>query len=756
MTIILHYLSKSIIIKKSIISGKNLINQIYGYMPKNIIGLILNNKKRDIEDNIYENNNLQFVKVKNKLSKNIIMHTCEHVLGESVLKIFGNSKIARGAKDHNEYFFYDVDIMESINKFKILKIELKMKTILNKGFLVKKYIITQKKAFIIFNKINQYYKYELLKFINKKYVSIYKNNNFIDLCRGPHLSNSKLIKEFKITSISSSSWRTSFNIKSLQRIYGVAFSSRVDLLNYYKIRKEIKKRDHRKIGIQMDLFILSNKFNSYKYEEIYKDKINCLVFSYFNNKKIQINFFLEILNKEIVYKLNNLFKKKKIKIKNFSIEPFLLLHNALLFEVIIKISSSILLKSERKKIDILEKSIGKKYYSSILKIQINSKIRDNIGVGLINWLPRGVIVRNVIENFLKMINEKNGYKIVYSPHIGKIDLWKISGHLDFYKKNMFSSIVIDGSNYILKPMNCPFHILQYKNTVRSYKNLPIRLSEFGTVYRYELKGVLYGIMRTRGFTQDDAHIFCSKKDIKGEINEIIDSTLKILKIFGFSKFKIVLSTKPKKYIGCLKKWRFAENLLKNIVIKKNISFSIDKNGGAFYGPKIDINLKDSLGRYWQCSTLQLDFNNPKKFNLNYINSSGKKEKIIMIHRAILGSMERFIGILIEHYNGFFPEWLAPEQFRIIVISDKSFDYAEKIFNQLKKINIRLTIDLENLSLSYKIKKAQMDKVPIIGIVGKKEMLNNGINIRMKNRQIGFIGIEDINIFLLKKISIPKF
>lgn len=374
---------------------------------------------------------------------------------------------------------------------------------------------------------------------------------------------------------------------------------------------------------------------------------------------------------------------------------------------------------------------------------------EEIGAGLPLWLPKGELLRHLIENYLYEKLSKNGYLWVRTPHIGKIDLWKRSGHWDFYRENIYSPIEIEKEKYILKPMNCPFHIKIYQSEIRSYKNLPLKLAELGTVYRYERSGVLHGLTRVRGFTQDDAHIFCTKDQLSKELEKLLKEGLEILKGFGFKEYEIYLSKRPKKYVGELKMWQKAEKTLKFILEKLSLKYEIDPEGGVFYGPKIDLKIKDALGRPWQLSTFQIDFNLPERFNLFFINKKGKKERPILIHRALLGSIERFIGILLENFEGRLPLWLSPIQMWIIPVGSAHKKYARKIYKELKKENFRVEIKEEKETVSKKIREGEIQKIPYILVVGDKEMKNNSVRVRSKNKDLGETNLKNF----IKKIKI---
>lgn len=461
-----------------------------------------------------------------------------------------------------------------------------------------------------------------------KTVSLYKNGDFVDLCKGPHLANTSEIKFFKLLNLAGAYWRGDEKNKMLQRIYGTAFFSKEELDKYLAFLIDVKERDHRVLGKKLDLFSVS----------------------------------------------------------------------------------------------------------------------EDVGAGLISWHPKGARIRHIVENFWKEKHFDAGYELLYTPHIGKSTLWETSGHLGFYNENMYSPINIDDQNYYIKPMNCPFHILVYNNSQHSYKTLPVRYAELGTVYRYERSGVLHGLMRVRGFTQDDAHIICTKEQMEDEIITVLKFCFEMLNFFGFKDYKIFLSTRPKeKFVGDLKDWELSEKALEKAMKLSGFEYDVDEGGGAFYGPKIDIKIKDALGRDWQCSTIQFDFNLPERFDMTYIGADGEKHRPFMIHRALLGSIERFFGILVEHFKGAFPVWLMPEQVRILTINEKQKDYAQKISEILKSKKIRFSINDSTDKLGYKVREAQMDKIPYMIILGDKELENNEISIRTRENKM--LDINKIDIFL---------
>lgn len=555
-------------------------------------------------------------------------------MAHAIKDLFPDAKLAIGPAT-DEGFYYDIDRDTPFTPEDLEKIEKRMKEIIKKNSPFVRKDISKAEAIELFKKMGESYKVELLQEIPDEFVSIYEEGGFIDLCRGPHLPKTGRVKAFKLLSIAGAYWRGDEKNKMLQRIYGTAFDNKDDLNAYLNFLEEVKKRDHRKLGRELDLFSLS----------------------------------------------------------------------------------------------------------------------DEIGPGLILWHPNGAIIRKTIEDFWRNEHIKADYKILYTPHIAKLNLWQRSGHWDFYRENMYSPMEIDEVAYELKPMNCPFHIDVYKSALRSYRELPIRYAELGTVYRYERSGVLHGLLRVRGFTQDDAHIFCKEDQIEDEILNILDFTLFVLRTFGFDSYDIYLSTRPEKHVGTLENWERATNALKHALEKKGLPYQIDPGEGVFYGPKIDIKIKDSLNRSWQCSTIQVDFNNPERFDVTYRGSDGKEHRPIMIHRALMGSLERFFGILIEHYAGAFPLWLSPVQVSVLTISERHDDYAKEIYKALRRSEIRVELVLENEKIGYKIREATVRKIPYLVIIGDKEIAENKITVRKRNGEnIGPFAIDEFIGIIKKEID----
>jgi threonyl-tRNA synthetase len=544
----------------------------------------------------------------------IMRHSAAHLMAQAVLEIFGPEvKVAIGPAIEDG-FYYDFDRAEPFTPDDFERIEARVQEIVNAAAPFAKRTVTKAEAMELFAGQGQQYKVELLTELAVDTVTLYEQGGFVDLCRGPHVPNAGFVRSFKLVKLAGAYWRGDEKNVMLQRLYGTAFFDPKDLKAYLHQLEEAKKRDHRKLGRELELFT----------------------------------------------------------------------------------------------------------------------IQDQVGPGLILWQPKGALMRHLIEDYWKEEHYRKGYELLYTPHIARRDLWQTSGHLDFYGENMFSAMDIDEVSYQLKPMNCPFHINIYKTRMRSYREFPIRWCELGTVYRYERTGVLHGLMRVRGFTQDDAHIFCRPEQLEEEIFNILDLNLHILKTFGFADYDIYLSTRPEKYVGSDAHWQQATEALKMALEKKGLAYQLDPGEGVFYGPKIDIKIKDVLGRSWQCSTIQVDFNLPERFEMSYIGEDGKEHQPIMIHRALMGSLERFFGVLIEHYAGAFPAWLAPVQAIILNITDSQLDYAEKVYQDLRAAGVRVAKDLRNEKLNYKIREAQLQKIPFMLILGDQEVEAGQVTVRLRD------------------------
>lgn len=610
-------------------SGEEVAKSISERLCKDAIAVKIDGELKDIYAPIEKDCQLKILTERDEEALDIYRHSTAHLLAHAVKELFPEAKIAIGPVIEDG-FYYDFDRDVPFTPEDLEKIEKKMEEIARKSLPIRREELSWQEAKELFEKEKEPYKAELAYEKGQNgAVSIYRQGEFTDFCRGPHLSNTAKIKEgtFKLLSIAGAYWKGDEKNKMLQRIYGTSFLSKKDLQEHLKRIEEAKERDHRKLGKELDLFSVS----------------------------------------------------------------------------------------------------------------------EEIGGGLILWHPKGAMVRKIIEDFWREEHLKNGYEFVYTPHVGRSTLWETSGHLDFYKENMYPSMEMEHQTFYAKPMNCPFHVMIYKSKHRSYRELPLRWAELGTVYRYEKSGVLHGLMRVRGFTQDDAHLFVPPDKMEEEVIGVINFTLKILKSFGFEDFTSYIATKPEKAVGETQRWEDATKALQRAAEMAKISYEFDEGGGAFYGPKIDIKIKDALGRGWQLSTVQFDFNLPEKFGLEFIASDNKPHRPYMIHRALLGSLERFFGILIENFKGAFPLWLAPEQIRIMPIADRHIEYADKLSAEFKLRNLRVSVDSRTEKINYKIREAQMEKIPYMLIVGDKEVESGSVSVR--TRSGGDKGSKKISEFL---------
>lgn len=582
---------------------------------------------------------------KNNETLSVLRHSCSHIMAQAVQKLFPQAKLAIGPSTADG-FYYDFDLTDgyAFTQEDLAKIEEEMKNIIKQNLVFEKYEVEDVDAKIAeFKAEGEIYKAELLEEHRNDNPTLYltkdKEGNvlFNDLCAGPHIPNTSYIKgnAIKLLKVAGAYWRGDEKNKMLQRIYATAYWNKEDLQGYLTFLEEAEKRDHRKLGKQLDLF----------------------------------------------------------------------------------------------------------------------SVREELGGGLVLWHPNLAIVREEIENYWRSEHRKRGYVIVNTPQIAKSKLWEISGHMDHYKENMFFIEKDEDSDdqFVVKPMNCPFHILIYQANRHSYRSLPLRMAELGTVYRREKSGALAGLTRVQGFTQDDAHIFCTPEQLVNEINEIIEFVSDTMKIFNMN-FEVELSTRPESYVGELANWDLAEAGLKEAMDKRGMQYEINEGDGAFYGPKIDFKVKDAIGRTWQCATIQLDFNLPERFGIKYQDKDGSMKTPVMLHRVVFGSMERFHGILIEHYAGAFPAWLAPNQVTIVPISnDKHADYAEEVYNKMRAKGIRVQLDDRSESMNYKIREAlQQHKVPYVCVVGDKEKESNSLAVR--KRGVGQVGTFEVDEFINKLLD----
>ena len=542
-------------------------------------------------------------------------HSAAHVMAEAVQALFPDVKFGIGPATEDG-FYYDFELPRPLTPDDLSVVEEKMRGSIAADAPFAKQEVTKEAARPIFH--SQPYKLELIDELDDETVTIYRQGSFTDLCRGPHLASTGELKAFKLLSIAGAYWRGDERRPMLQRIYGTAFETEAELADHLNKLEEAARRDHRKLGRELDLFT----------------------------------------------------------------------------------------------------------------------IHEGVGAGLVLWHPGGGRVRVLIEDYWRKLHYEGGYEIVFTPHIGRAQLWERSGHLDFYRDGMYSPMDIEGQDYYVKPMNCPFHIMIYKSQTRSYRDLPLRWAELGTVYRYERSGTLRGLMRVRGFTQDDAHIFCAPEQVEGEILRVLDFSLNLLRGFGFEEFKFELSVRdpgtPEKYAGDDVMWEQAEASLVAALEARNLPYERIEGEAVFYGPKIDIKIKDALERMWQCTTIQFDFNLPERFDIVYIDEDGKGHWPYMIHRTLLGSMERFLGILVEHYGGAFPVWLAPVQVKVIPIADRHLDYAQQIGSQLRDEGLRVEVDDRKERMNLKIREAQLAKVPYMLITGDSEVQDSTVTLRLRS------------------------
>ncbi|MDR2476621.1 MAG: threonine--tRNA ligase [Treponema sp.] len=571
----------------------------------------------------------------------MIRHSVSHIMAQAVTKLFPGTKVAIGPSIDNG-FYYDFLLPRPISAEDIPAIEAEMKNIIDSRQDFVKLTVSREEALQRF--AGEEFKQELINDLPADAeITIYENRDsegktqWADLCRGPHVANTREINSaaFKLQSIAGAYWRGDENRPMLTRIYGTAWENPKDLKAYIAFLEEVEKRDHRRVGKELDLY----------------------------------------------------------------------------------------------------------------------SIHEEAGAGLIYWHPNGGRMRVAIEDFWRREHYRNGYEILYTPHIGKSWLWETSGHLGFYKGNMYSPMEIDKQDYIIKPMNCPFHIMIYKNKGRSYRDLPLRWAELGTVYRYERSGVLHGLLRVRGFTQDDAHIFCTPEQMESEILEVLRFSLSLWKVFGFNDIKAYLATKPAESVGEQSRWDAALESLRKAVEAEGLDYEIDEGGGAFYGPKIDLKIKDALGREWQMTTIQFDFNEPERFDMTFVDADGQHKRPYMVHRALLGSLERFFGVLIEHFGGAFPVWIAPEQIAVIPVAESFNDYAKKIAAELKARDLRVSVELGDARMNAKIRDCQNRKIPYMLVVGQREADGGTVSIRLRNgRQLPAMKIADFAAYALEKAN----
>lgn len=600
------------------------VSQITGDISEGLLrqslGAVVNGEVLGLDDKVYEDADFKVVKFEDKEGKQIFWHTASHIMAYAIQELYPDTKFAIGPSTETG-FYYDLDLEHRFVEEDFKAIEDKMKEIAKKDLPVEKIEISREEALKYFKEKGQDYKVELINDLPAdEKITMYKIGDFLDLCKGPHLLSTKKIKAIKLLSIAGAYWRGDSNNKMLQRLYGIAFEKQSQLEEYITRREEAEKRDHRKLGKELDLFSM--------HEE---------------------------------------------------------------------------------------------------------------GPGFPFFHPNGMILRNNLLNWWRGVLEENGYGEILTPIILNEALWHRSGHWDHYKDNMYFTKIDDG-DYAVKPMNCPGSILVYNSNNHSYRDLPIRLAEYGIVHRHELSGALHGLFRVRTFTQDDAHVYCLFSQVKDEVFKMIDLADYLYSTFGF-KYSIELSTRPDDYMGELDAWNLAEKSLKEALEEKNLPYTINEGDGAFYGPKIDFHLEDAIGRTWQCGTIQLDFQLPENFDLTYVDENGERKRPVMLHRALLGSVERFMGILIEHFAGKFPLWLSPVQVEVIPVSDKFKDFAESIADKLHAAGLRVHLDGRAEKVGYKIREAQVKKINYMLVIGEKEETSGKLSVRKRNGE----EVQDVDV-----------
>ncbi len=600
-------------------------------LAKEAVAAKVNGELKDVTAPLSGEVALELIKPENPEALEILRHTASHIMAQAVLRLFPGAKLAIGPAIDTG-FYYDFDLPESLKPEDLEKIEAEMAKIVKEDLAVKRFYMSKQEALEYYRQKGEKYKVELVEGLEDGSISFYQQGEFVDLCRGPHLPSTGRLKAFKLMSVAGAYWRGDSNREMLQRIYGTAFFSKKELDEYLQRLEEAKKRDHRKLGKELDLF------------------------------------------------------------------------------------------------DILDE-----------------------GPGFPFFMPKGMVLRNILEDFWRQEHRKRGYQEIKTPIILNEDLWHRSGHWDHYQENMYF-VKIDEGNFAIKPMNCPGGMLVYKRRLHSYRDLPQRMAELGLVHRHELSGALHGLMRVRCFTQDDAHIFMTPDQIKDEVLGVISLIDDFYKVFGF-KYHVELSTRPENSMGTDEQWENATEALRNALESRGMAYKVNEGDGAFYGPKIDFHLEDSIGRTWQCGTIQLDFQMPERFDLTYIGPDGEKHRPVMIHRVVFGSIERFIAILTEHYAGAFPVWLAPVQVKLLPISEDQLPYVQEVQKRLEEAGLRVEVDARNEKIGYRIREAQLQKIPYMLVVGEKEVQTKAVAVR--SRKEGDLGVQSMDTFIQKILDEVK-
>jgi threonyl-tRNA synthetase len=622
--------------RKTVQSGVTAAQVLGTSSNREVLAVKINGVARDLSTVLTADAVLEPLTFDSPEGRDVYRHTSAHIMAQAVKELFPAAQLTIGPVIE-EGFYYDFAFERPFTPEDLAQIEARAYDIIKRDLPITRLEVSRVEAVKLSRDRGERYKVEIIEtMIPDPVISLYQQGDFIDVCEGPHLPSTGYVGAFKVLSSAGAYWRGDERNPMLQRIYGTSFPTQEELQSHLKKMEEIRRRDHRRLGKELDLIT----------------------------------------------------------------------------------------------------------------------IQDEIGPGLVLWHPKGALVRLLIENFWREQHLKAGYQLVYSPHVARLELWKTSGHVEYYRDNMFAPIRVENSEYQLKPMNCPFHIMIYKTHLRSYRDLPLRYAELGTVYRYERTGVLHGLLRVRGFTQDDAHLFCRPDQIESEVGQVLDFTFGMLRAFDFAEFDVYVSTRPEKAVGSVENWAQAIGALEKALNQRGVAYRIDPGEGVFYGPKIDIKIKDGLGRLWQCSTIQVDFNNPQRFELAYTGEDGKAHRPIMIHRAVLGSLERFFGILLEHYAGAFPLWLAPVQVLVLPIALKHQAYAERVTGELRQAGFRVECDLRNETIGFKIREGEKAKVPFMLVIGDREMQTGTVSVRGRSKvDLGSMTLSAV-LDVLRKDAVP--
>lgn len=616
------------------VPARDVVATLPDSLRRSTVAVEFDGRMIDLHQDLHGRGSFKAIMEKDPESLDVLRHSSSHILAYAVKELFPEAKFAIGPPIQDG-FYYDFDVDRPFTPDDLDKIEAKMRKLIETKMPFQREVWGREQAIQFFKDKNEDYKVELIQDLPEGEVSIYRVGEFLDLCAGPHLEDTGRIKQFKVLSSAGAYWRGDASRPMLQRIYATAFFKKKDLDEHLQRLEEAEKRDHRKLGKQLDLF----------------------------------------------------------------------------------------------------------------------EVKEEAGGGLVFWHPKGAVIREQVETLLKQMCRDRGYELIYTPHIARAELWHTSGHFDYYAENMYT-MQVEGQQYVLKPMNCPGHILIYQRRLYSYRDLPVRFAEMGTVYRRELSGTLHGLLRVRGFTQDDAHIFCTPEQMPDEIDSTLQFALDVLDAFGFDQYKLELSVRdpnnPGKYAGTPEEWDMAEKALESSIRRKDMPYKRMKGEAVFYGPKIDIKVIDAIGRSWQLSTIQFDFNLSKRFDITYVDRDGERKQVFMVHRALLGSIERFVGILTEHYAGAFPLWLAPVQCQVLPVSGDQEPYARTVLDALKKAGLRAEIDARDQKIGYRIREAEMQKVPYMLVVGGREAESGEVSVRAHKR--GDLGAQKLDLFIRELVD----